>query len=301
MQVIWLIALGLLFDILIVTIVVIKLLIKSLIYKNMNIPEKIWKVVLGVIILLAIYLAVLSIKEFKSISYVGLDVQPIKTISVDGTGSTYATPDIATVSFTVSENKKTVALAQAAATTKNNAVAQALVAAGIDAKDIKTTSYSINPHYEYQSSVCPTRATSEVQVYCPPSKTVITGYDVNQSTEVTVRNLDKVGDILALVGSNDVGNISGPNLSVDNPEKSQAAARASAIDQAKAKAVALAQKLGVSLGRVVNFTESSGSVNPRPMYYAMEAASSKVAASAPSISAGEDKITSNVTIEYEIE
>lgn len=257
--------------------------------------DKIWKVAKIVGILLAIYLAVLSIKEFRSIAFVGTNLQQSHVISVDGTGEAVAIPDIATISFTVTETAKTVSVAQESATTKVNATVAALKSAGIAEKDIKTTSYSINPHYEYQGSAC------RADGICPPSKSIVTGYDVSQSTEIKVHDLKKVGDLFTLIGSKGVENVYGPSFSVDNPEKVQAEARAKAIADAKSKADVLAKALGVRIARVSTFSESGNGVYPR--YFGLGGADMAVskATVAPEISTGEQKITSNVTIVYEIE
>ncbi|MEI6396709.1 MAG: SIMPL domain-containing protein [Candidatus Taylorbacteria bacterium] len=256
-------------------------------------PRKVLKLV-G--ILIAIYLVVLSIKELKSISYVGTDPTQSHTISVDGTGDAVAIPDIATLSFTVTETAKAVADAQTLATTKVNTTVAALKKSGVAEKDIQTTSYNINPHYEYQqSSVCSSNG------ICPPSNPVITGYDVSQSTNIKVRDLKKVGDLLTLIGSNGVQNVSGPSFSVDKPEATQAEARAIAIDQARSKANVLAKALGVRIVRVISFSESGNMPYPIRYDMGMGVSSSKALAVAPEISTGEQKITSNVTIVYEIE
>lgn len=258
----------------------------------MNIQDKVWKIGAAVGVLLAVFLAILSIKELKSIGYVGVNTDQTSTITVDGTGEAVTVPDIATISFTMSATAKTVALAQSSATAKNNSALKSLRDAGIADKDIKTTSYSINPHYEYQNSVCNSSG------YCPPSRSVITGYDISQSTEVRVHDLTKVGDLFTTLGSQGVDSLIGPSFAVDNPDAPQAAARAEAIAKARAKADVLAAKLGVRLARVVNFSEEGN--NPGPIYYAM-GVDSAAKTRAPEVSTGENKITTTVSITYQIE
>lgn len=246
-------------------------------------------------VMLTIYLVVLSVKAFKSLSYVGMNPQQSYTISVDGTGDAVAIPDIATISFTVTETAKTAGDAQSLASTKVNTTVAALKNAGISDKDIQTTSYSINPHYEYQTSVCAANG------ICPPSKSIVTGYDVSQSTDIKVRDLTKVGNLFTLIGTNGVQNVYGPSFSVDNPETVQAQARAKAIDDAKSKADVLAKSLGVRIVRVVSFSENGNT--PNPIRYDMMSAgvASTKASVAPEISTGEQKVTSNVNITYAIE
>lgn len=75
-----------------------------------------------------------------------------------------------------------------------------------------------------------------------------------------------------------------------------------AIADAQSKAQALAKQLGVRLVRIVSFSENNGSY-PSPVMYAMNASTGATApkAAAPDISTGEQKVTDNVTVTYEIE
>lgn len=262
----------------------------------MNIPAKLWQVIIGAVGILTIFLVVISIKEIKSIGYVGKDNPVYNTISVNGKGEAVSIPDVATFSFSVTETAKTVAEAQSKATDKTNAALKAVRDAGIADKDIKTTSYSINPHYEYQNSVCTTG-------YCNPGKSVLTGYEVSQSIQVKIRDLAKAGAIFTSIGSLDVQNVNGLSFSIDDIEKVKAEARAKAIADAQTKAKELARQLGVRIVRITSFYDSSD----QPMYYgrgegvSVDMMSAKAASPmAPQIPIGEDKIMSNVTISYEI-
>ncbi|MEI8327568.1 MAG: SIMPL domain-containing protein [Candidatus Taylorbacteria bacterium] len=260
----------------------------------MNIPQNFWKTAVGALVLLTIFLVVVSVKELKSIGYVGKSDQVVNTISVEGTGDAVAIPDVATFSFTVTETSAAVVDAQTKATNKVNAALKAVRSGGVVDKDIQTTSYNINPHYEYQSSPCTANS-------CPPSRSVLTGYDVSQSTQIKVRDLSKAGTLFAAIGSIGVQNVNGLNFSVDKPESVQAEARGVAIANAQSKAKELAKQLGVSLVRVVSFSESSNS--PRPMMYNMDNSAKMMAATAsaaPEVSVGEQKVTSSVSVTYEI-
>lgn len=263
----------------------------------MNIPAKLWQVVIGAFGILIIFLAVLSIKEIKSIGYVGKDAPIYNTISVNGKGEAFSIPDIATFSFSINENAKTVAEAQTKATEKTNSALKAIKSAGVAEKDIKTTSYSINPHYDYQDGAC-------VTGYCKPGKSVLTGYDVSQSIEVKIRDLSKAGSIFTTIGSLEVQNVNGLSFSIDDIEKVKAEAREKAIIDAQTKAKELSKQLGVRIVKITSFYDSSD----QPTYYdraegvggdMMSVKAMSVPAS-PQVPVGEDKITSNVTITYEI-
>jgi uncharacterized protein YggE len=246
-----------------------------------------------------VFLAITTLGQLRGLRYIGAGVQATNTINVSGYGEAFGAADIATFSFSVSATKPTVTDAQADATAKVNAITKYLTDSGIDKKDIQTTDYSVYPEYEYQSVACP-QVSGSAAVYCPPGRQVLKGYTVRQTTSVKVRDTAKAGDLLAGVGSKGATEVSGLQFTFDDPNKLQNDARGKAIADAKAKADELAKELGVSLVRVVSFSENSSGYNPR--VYALDAASkgASTAAVAPEISVGQNKVTSNVSITYEI-
>lgn len=260
----------------------------------MNVQDRFWKVASLVGILLAVFLAVVSIKGIQSFN--DNDMPAYNSISVIGKGESISVPDIATFSFGVTETAKTVADASDKAANRMNAALKAVKDAGVAEKDIKTTSYSINPKYEYENGDC--------NIYrCVSGKSILVGYEVGQTVEVKVRDLKKAGDVFSTISSLNVENVNGLSFSIDDIEKYKAEARAKAIADAQAKAKVLAQQLGVRIVKITSFYDSSD----QPMYYGrgegmggdMMVMSAK-AVSAPEIPVGEQKITSSVTIMYEI-
>lgn len=258
------------------------------------------------VILLAVFLAVQVLATVEGLEYIGTGVAAANTISVTGHGEALGVPDIATFSYSVVSDEPTVAAAQADATTQANAVTDYLTSQGVSKDDIQTTNYSVEPQYQYQNAVCPPvmpvangAVSSEPAIYCPPSKQTLTGYEVDQTTTVKVRDTSKAGDLLAGVGGEGATQISGLAFTFDNPDAIQEQARDKAIADAKSKADALASQLGVSLVRVVSFTENTGGTGPVPIAYAMASGASN-APSSPEISAGQNNVTDDVTITYEI-
>lgn len=251
--------------------------------------------------MLALFLLVLTASELKSYRFIGSGVTATNTITVSGEGDVFAVPNIGTFSVTEQQNAKDVQTAQETATTKMNAIIDYLKQQGIEEKDIQTTDYSVNPHYEWQQASCPA-STGEKVVYCPPGKQVLNGYDVSQTITVKVHDTKKAGDLLSGVGSKGATNVSGLSFTVENPDDLQAQARDKAITQAKTKADALAKSLGVSIVRVVGFSEGSDNGYERKtMSYNMASgAAMDAAVPAPQIPIGQNKITSNVSVTYEI-
>jgi uncharacterized protein len=262
----------------------------------MNYQERVWKVGAWVGTLLAIFLAVLVVKQFISIKYIGKENPVFNSISVNGKGEAVSIPDIATFSFSVSEKAKTVKEAQTKATEKTNAALAAIRAGGVAEKDIKTLSYSINPHYEYIQGVCN-------QFGCPGAKQVLDGYDVNQTIQVKVRDISKAGELFDTLGTAGIKTVDGLSFSIDDIDSVKAEARAEAIAQAKEKAEKIAKDLGVKLVKITSFYDSS---DEQYYPYAREVSAmggdmiSVKAAVAPEIPTGEQKVTATVSITYEI-
>lgn len=224
------------------------------------------------------------------------------TISVTATGETYATPDIAEFTFSVTKEDKEVSLAQTFVTKKMNDILAQLEKAGIDKKDITTTSLSANPKYEWHNGIC--RAG-----YCPEGKQVLTGYEASHTVSVRLHNLDKSGEILQLLGTADVTNLNGPNFTFEDPEQAKNAAREEAIAKARTKAKSMAKAMGVHLGKIVSFNEDGmGGGYPMPMYEALSsdmtvtsgAAMMKQATPVATIAVGDNQVSSTVTIIYKI-
>lgn len=250
--------------------------------------------------MLALFLLVATVAQLRGLPYIGSGVAATNTISVSGEGDVYAIPDTAEFSFTVSATGKDVATAQTTASTNENAIVAYLKAQGVADTDVQTTDYEVNPQYQYQNTVCPEASgTSAVPVYCPPGNQVLTGYQVSETITVKVEDTTKAGTLLSGVGSKGATNVSGLSFIVSNQDALENQARGKAITAAQAKAQTLASQLGVSLVRVVGFSENANT--PQPVYYAKaEGATMSAAAPAPALPTGQNEITSDVTITYEV-
>jgi uncharacterized protein YggE len=243
------------------------------------------------LVVLGIFLIVATLNAFKD--WQNVDAV-YNSISVTGQGESVSVPDIATFSFSVSADAKTVSDAQAQVTKSTDAIFAGLKDLGVVDTDIKTIDYSVYPKYSYTpvSTLCPNG-------YCPPSRQILDGYTVNQSVLIKIRKIADAGKALALVGDKGATNVSGLNFTTDDPNKNQNEARANAIDDAKAKADTLAKHLGVKIVRVVGYADDSS--NPVPIYGGYAGISLKTdVALAPTIPVGQNKVTANVTVTYEI-
>lgn len=247
--------------------------------------------VIGVLAVLALYLGAETITVGENF---GRPANPATdTITVTGDGQATMAPDVARVSWSVTNTAASVAAAQAATTKQANDALEYVAGQGIANTDVKTLSYDISPQYSYPSP-CPPGA------LCPSygGTPKITGYQVSETVQVTIRDLSKVGALLEGLGTRQVENVSGPAFALDDSSEGYDAARADAIDKAKAQAQLLADQLGVRLGKIVNFSESSSGY-PYPVAYGMSAMGSAKAAT-PNVPAGENTYSASVSITYEI-
>lgn len=203
---------------------------------------------------------------------------------VTGTGKVAVIPDIATVSLGIEENGYSLKEAQKSVDAKSNTLTSALKKLGIAEKDIKTTSYNVYPEYDYNST---------------PQK--ITGYRVSVNYSIKVRDFDKVNDLLVKATEVGVNNIGGVNFEVNEETKKEKLreAREEAVKEAKEKAQGLARAANISLGKIINISESRGIDYPRPM------TSKEIAIGAgkdikPDIQPGETEISVSISLTYEI-
>lgn len=261
-------------------------------------PDLIVKVGAAALAMLALFLFIAALKSLKEYKYVGSGVAASNTITVTGDAEVYAVPDIATFSVSVQEEAKQVEAAQETATQKTNAIIEYLRGEGIEERDIKTTEYSVYPQYDYVQEV------AREGVYTP-GRQVLRGYQVSQTITVKVRDTEKAGTLLSGVGSLGATNVSGLSFTIDDEDELKADAREEAIAEARAKADELADQLGVEIIRVVGFYEESGGYQPYygkgGVAYDMAVRSeAAMAAPAPELPTGENKIMSNVSVTYEI-
>ena len=114
-----------------------------------------------------------------------------------------------------------------------------------------------------------------------------------------MRDLAKVGDLLGGLGKLEVQNVNGPAFALDDSTAGYSAARSDAINKAKRQADLLAKQLGVHLGKIVNFSESSGGYAVPMMAYGLDGGASEKSAT-PTVPTGENTYNASVSITYEI-
>jgi uncharacterized protein len=162
-------------------------------------------------------------------------------------------------------------------------VLAALKRAGVEGRDIQTSSVNLNPEYRYPENKSPE----------------LTGYTASNTVTVRFRDIRNSGKILDALVSQGANQINGPNLTIDKPEAALDEARAKAVAEGRARAELYARSLGLRVARVVAVSESGGYAVPPPappmpvMARAYESAQTK-------IEPGEQKLQVTLTMTYEL-
>ena len=249
-------------------------------------------ILMTTLVFLSLFLLASIVTEVKGWRYLGSGIVPTHTISVQGEGEIFAVPDIATFTFSVIKEGKDVETAQNSAATVLNKVIEYVKENGVEEKDIKTTSYNVYPRYTYTQRTC-------IEFPCPQEERTLVGFEINQSIHIKVRDTKKAGELLSGVGGFGVEQISSLSFTIDDEEVLKRSAQQMAIADAKEKAQALADDLGVRLVRVVNFSELG-----TPMFSQFERGSlnlQSISGEVAVIPVGENQIISRVNITYEIQ
>ena len=206
----------------------------------------------------------------------------VRSMTVNGRGRVTLVPDIATVNIGVRTEADVVTEALDGNTAQANAIADSLKDLGVEEKDIQTSNFNVYPSDRYN----PMTGETEGQYFV-----------VENTVNVTVRDLSSLGEVLAAVVEAGANSIYGISFNVDDREEAVAEARRLAIEDAKAKAEIIASDAGVELGDLINISVYEGS---SPITYFDAKGGAYAAAEEVPIAAGTLSITMECNLTYEI-
>jgi uncharacterized protein YggE len=171
----------------------------------------------------------------------------LRNITVVGTGTVSLVPDVAQVNVGAEARAGTVAEAKAEVDRQMAAMHAALGEMGIDEKDIQTSHYSI--HYEQELEPVMQEA---------PVVESRGGYRVSNMLRVTVRDVERAGNVLDAVVEAGANQVHGVTFTVSDRSSWQGQAREQAMADARARAAELASLAGVELGAIQSVSEVIG-------------------------------------------
>lgn len=204
-----------------------------------------------------------------------------RTVTVSASGTASATPDEATIQTGVSSEAKTARDALSKNSDAMKKVIAELKKAGIEAKDIQTSQFSIEA----------------VQVYKENAPPLITGYRASNMVGVRVRDLDKLGEVLDQLVTAGANAMHGISFSVSKAETLKDDARKEAMGNALRRAKLYAAAAGAEVGEIVQISEETAYIPPRPM---MTAARSAMAADSVPVERGTQELEARVTATWKL-
>jgi uncharacterized protein YggE len=266
-----------------------------------------------IFVFIALALIAKTVLLFRQASHVGQGDNYPQSITVTGKSEMFVKPDTLQFTVSVNEDGKDVAEATAKATEKISQAIAILKANGVEEKNIKTTNWTTSDKYESVSQGCAVSVTSQYApsmrpaIVPPPCITAsqIVGATVYQTLEVKIRDIDtnatveKRGKLVAELAQANI-KTEGFVFTVFDLDEVKKQVREEAIAKAKADAKMLARQLGVSLPKVIGFSEQDAGYNPYMSARADMVAGSKEASMVPPVElpTGEQKVTSVVNLTY---
>lgn len=205
------------------------------------------------------------------------------TLSLTASGEVSAAPDMATVSFGVLTVSKTASEAMKANNIRMNQVMAALKSAGIDAKDIQTSSLNLSPQYTYPDNQTPK----------------LSGYQASNQVSVRVNDLARTGPVIDAVIAAGVNQIDSISFGLKDDSAILDKARQQAVANLNQRANLYAQAFGLKIKRVLTISENSPVYNPPMPMAAMRFKAAEADASTP-VANGEMQMSVQVSATWEL-
>ena len=172
-----------------------------------------------------------------------------------GEGTATVPSDVATLSIGVETQEDTATQALADNTAQSTRVINTLKASGVEARDIQTSNFSVQPVYD-------NRKTS---VSGGPE---IGAYRVTNQVTARIRDLDGLGVLLDKVVTGGANRVHGLRFGASETQEAEDKARERAVADARRKAELYAKALGVTLGPIISVSESVAGPMPHDAVYA---------------------------------
>ena len=172
-----------------------------------------------------------------------------RTVSVSATGSVAAEPDVAQISAGVVTEADSAKDAMGRNSVVMTKLIDGLKTAGIQPKDIQTTTLNVEPRYTQPKD---------------GRVATVNGYRVVNQVRLTVRDVKRLGDVLdqaIALGANQINHIA---FDIANPETLKDEARKQAMENARRRGELYAKAAGGQLGHVLRISESVGEPHPMP-------------------------------------
>lgn len=204
------------------------------------------------------------------------------SIVVSGTGRVSVVPDLADLRLGLTVARPTVDAARTEAASRMSAILEAVDGAGVARRDVRTTLISVQPSYDYRDGKTP----------------LLTGYDLANVVEVTVRDLARLGEVVDGTLRAGATSMDGLSFRIADPEPAEREARMLAMASARARADVLAAAAGLTIIGVMSVIEGGAPSAPGPWPKAERMA--LAADAATPVEAGSQEVVVGVTVSYRV-
>jgi uncharacterized protein YggE len=178
-------------------------------------------------------------------------IQQKKVITVSGYGTVDTTPDEAVLRLSVVTQAEDVKDASDGNAKKMDACLAALYELGIPEDDAVTSGYRVRPKYNWRDD-----------------EENLIGFQVRNSLTVTVRDIEKVGDVISAAlgsGANEIDDVTF-TVSDERQADLREKAIADAARRASADAASVAKAMGVTIVGPVEISTTGSQFSPYRMY-----------------------------------
>ena len=208
-----------------------------------------------------------------------------RTLNVSGNGTVYLTPNIAYITIGVHTEDPNLVTGVGKNNTQAQVLVDALKKAGIAAKDIQTSNFSVYNNNNNGQTIDKTTGQVTTNGY----------YAIDNSVTVTVRDLSHLGSVLNTAVGAGANNINSINFDVADKTAAMEQARQKAMANADSLANELAKTAGVTLGEIQNISYSDNSPMP---YYGMGGGGASAPKASVPIQPGQTQISVTVSVTY---
>lgn len=182
---------------------------------------------------------------------------PVPQIAIGSRAEIKVTPDRANIHISVQTMAATAAAAATENASRQKAVIDALRALGLQANDISTVGYSVNPAQRYE----------------PNREPVVIGYTVVNTVLVEVRDLSMVGRIIDVAISRGANMVTSLSFYASNTEAARREAITMAVQRARLDADAAARAAGGTIGGLLEVNVGAYFPSPRPVEFTVRTTS----------------------------
>jgi uncharacterized protein YggE len=173
----------------------------------------------------------------------------MRAVTVNGEGVIKAEPDKAEINVTIYTEAKELPDAKRQNDQKLQRFRSIARSLNIGSSQLHTINTSVQPQYSYTPNKAERQRT-------------LTGYTVSHTVEVTLKQLDVLGEFLQKLVEADIDRIDNIRYGVTKEDELKEHALVKALSQARRKAKLLADSLDESLGKVLSINEGNMQYQP---------------------------------------